>query len=528
MSLDASYRDSSRYVNVGKYRILSHLGSGGMATVYRALDPDTGQEVALKVLVPDILATRPGLLERFRREAQHGAKLEHENIVRIFDYGEANGNFFLVMELVEGTNLHSLIAEQGPLDPEEAVGLLAQVARALEHAWQKGIVHRDIKPANILLMEREGHSIAKLADLGLAREQRQEEFRVTREGCTVGTVDYIAPEQARDSSLADVRSDIYALGCTFFHVLAGRPPFPEGTLPERIFKHLEAEPPDLRLLNPAVPRRLAAVLKRMLAKQPQDRYQNPGELLQDLETVFRPEPPRPSRRPPATPSTDTFAETSSSVPKPPSGEYSSAPEAAPDNRNSDIIAGQIEWAVEQVNRGNHDYGIELLLTCCWLDPGNLHCHQALRHALKARWASGAGTGWRAKLKGWAARLRLKLARKSSSHFRVLALGEEVLARIPHDLTAQLNMAEAADELGLDELARWLLTRAWKHHPENPAVHRALGRHYERCKKYDKAMLCWDKVGRICPNDGDVRQKLRDLAALQTLTQARQKAEDRQD
>jgi serine/threonine protein kinase len=520
MSVDVSNQENRRYVNVGKYHILSHLGSGGMAAVYRALDPDTGQEVALKVLPADVLAGRPGLLERFRREAQHGTRLDHENIVRLFDWGEANGTFFLVMELVEGTNLQDLITEQGPLDPEEATDLLAQVARALDHAWQKGIVHRDIKPANILLTEKNGRAIAKLADLGLAREQRQEEFRVTREGCTVGTVDYIAPEQARDSSQADVRSDLYSLACTFFHVLAGRPPFAEGTLPERIFKHLEAEPPDLRQLNPAVPGRLAALIKRMLAKKPQDRYQTPAEVLKDLQTVFEPEPPRPRNLVAPPTSTETFAATSSSMSAPPGSDAAVVASLPGRGRNENITTGQIAWAMEQVNRGNLDYGIELLLTCCWLDPGNLRCHQALRQALKARWASGGGMGWLAWFKRLAARFRLKLARKSRSHFRVLALGEEVLARVPNDLAAQLDMAHAATELGLDELARWLLTRAWKHHPENPAILRALGRYYEGHQNYDQAMVCWDKLARSYPADGEAPRKLRDLAALQTLARAK--------
>jgi serine/threonine protein kinase len=508
MATNGSSQEQRRQVHVGKYRILAHIASGGMGAVYRALDPESGREVALKVLPADVVAGKPALLERFRREAQTGARLCHENIVRLYEFGEAGGTCFLAMELIDGTNLQDLITDNGPLEPGEACRLLTQVARGLEHAWQKGIVHRDIKPANILLDRKEGPAIAKLADLGLARVSRDEEFRVTREGCTVGTVDYISPEQARDSAVADVRSDIYSLGCTFYHALTGRPPFNEGTLTERIVKHFEAEPPSIRQLNPAVPAGLAAVLHKMLAKKPQDRYQTPAELLADLRTALRPDPP-----PPVVASTPE-AETSTTVPSAPSAEDT------PASRVHDITAGQIAWAKEQVARGNHDYGIELLLTCCRLDPGNLACHRALRHALRAHQEERPSTGWLTRLKGLAAKVRLHLARNSHSHFRVLAVGEEVLARLPEDLSAQLAMAESAEELGLDELALWLLQKARKHRESEPQVNRALGRHYERQQQYEQALPYWEKAARACPTDSEARRKVRDLAALLALARAR--------
>src|SRR5205823_4453535 len=133
---------------------------------------------------------------------------------------------------------------------------------------QYGLIHRDIKPSNFLVTQKDGRLLVKLTDMGLARHEREDEYRITRAGTTVGTVDYIAPEQARDSSTADIRSDIYSLGCTLYHMLAGKPPFPEGSMTERLYKHVEAAPPDVRQLNARVPVGLTVLLERMLAKKP--------------------------------------------------------------------------------------------------------------------------------------------------------------------------------------------------------------------------------------------------------------------
>src|SRR5262245_37841437 len=222
MARETSDKDSGRYSLVGKYQVVGHIATGGMGAVYRALDPDTGAEVALKILAPE-MAARPDLLERFRREARHGTRLRHENIVTLYEFGEAGGTNFLVMEYVEGIDLFHYIERCRMLDPAEAVDILTQVVHALDHAFRQNIVHRDIKPSNILLTEVDGRLVAKLTDLGLAREAGDEEFKVTRDGSTVGTVDYMSPEQARDSRATDTRSDLYSLGCTLFHMLTGSP-----------------------------------------------------------------------------------------------------------------------------------------------------------------------------------------------------------------------------------------------------------------------------------------------------------------
>jgi eukaryotic-like serine/threonine-protein kinase len=281
MSPESSTKGPQRSVQIGKYKVLLHLATGGMGAVYKAYDTEAKREVALKVLTPE-MAAKPIMIERFRREARHAGKLRHENIVELYEFGEANGRFFIAMEFVEGLDLHEYIARKGLLEPESALKIITQAAKALDHAHRQGIVHRDVKPSNFLVTRLKGRLVVKMTDLGLSRETNTEEFRVTRAGTTVGTVDYISPEQARDSGTADIRSDLYSLGCTWFHLLAGKAPFSEGGLAERLHKHLNIEPPDVRLMNPRATKAAAAVLRRLLAKRPVDRYQTPADLLKDL------------------------------------------------------------------------------------------------------------------------------------------------------------------------------------------------------------------------------------------------------
>jgi serine/threonine protein kinase len=517
MPTRTSNSDNRRNVTLGRFRVLAHIATGGMGAVYRAFDPEADRQVALKILPPELLAGKPVLVERFRREALHGSKLRHENIVTLYEFGEADGTYFLVMELVEGTNLQDYVDKNGPLPPAEARRLLLQVTRALEYVHRQGVVHRDIKPANILLDRPGSTAIAKLTDLGLARATRDEEFRITREGYTVGTVDYMAPEQARDSSKADIRSDLYSLGCTFFQVLTGRPPFPEGTMPERLYKHAEQEPLDVRTLNPAVPDDLAAILHRMLAKKPEDRYQTPTELLGDLLREPRPDDKPRSAAPPAAdalPQSDSVS-SDSELNKPPGQSVAAL-------RSDEIVAGQLTYAREQIGRGQFDMGIQLLLACCRRAPTQLACHQALREALDAR----AGAGHRVGLATWFRAalpwLRLQMVKGTGDDREILARGAELLAHFPDHLTAHLVMAEAADALGQDELALWLLLQARKDREQEPAINRALGCYFEKRKDFDQALGYWKRVAKAEPADNEARKKLRDLAALQALIRAKRK------
>ncbi len=195
------------------------------------------------------------------------------------------------MEFVDGIDLHEYITRKGPLDPSEALDLILQGARAIDYIYRQGIIHRDIKPSNFLVTRQDDRLVVKMTDLGLARKaENDEEFRVTRAGTTVGTLDYMAPEQARDSGLADIRSDLYSLGSTWYHLLTGHAPFPKGGLGERLNRILYEEPPDVRTLNPRVSETMASVLHRLMAKRPSRRYQLPAELLRDLEALVRGEP----------------------------------------------------------------------------------------------------------------------------------------------------------------------------------------------------------------------------------------------
>src|SRR6266851_3810397 len=281
MPSDPSAPTARRPVRIGKYEVISHIATGGMGAVYKARDVELRREVALKILPPE-LAAKPALLERFKREAIHAARLRHENIVTLFECGEVGGTHYLALEFVQGIDLGDYIDRKGKLDPEEARIITLQAARALDHAHHQGIIHRDIKPSNFLLSRPKGGLLVKMTDFGLARVAGDEDFRVTRAGTTVGTINYISPEQARDSALADIRSDLYSLGCTLFHMLAGQAPFAEGGLTERLYKHIEEPPPNVLDFNPRVSPELCAVLYKLLAKKPEDRYQTPADLLDDL------------------------------------------------------------------------------------------------------------------------------------------------------------------------------------------------------------------------------------------------------
>src|SRR5271157_1434524 len=263
---------------VDRYLLLDLIGHGGMGRVYLARDTRLNREVALKILSPERVSN-PRAIARFQREARVGAQLQHENLVRIYDFGESNGRYFLVMEYIEGKTIGALISAQGPMPPPTAARLARQVAWGLEHAHRKGLIHRDVNPYNILVTH---DGIAKLADLGLAIDLAEEE-RVTREGATVGTFDYVAPEQARHSQSADIRSDIYSLGCTLYHIFTGQVPFPSPSLPEKLFAHQALEPTPLDQLNPHIPADFVQVVQRMMRKLPDERYATPLQVAQALE-----------------------------------------------------------------------------------------------------------------------------------------------------------------------------------------------------------------------------------------------------
>jgi len=265
------------------YELREFVGGGGMGAVFRAHDTQLDRTVALKILSRGQGAD-DAMLRRFRNEAQSAARLDHEYIARVYFFGEDRGLHYIVFEFIEGINIRDMVVQNGPLSIEQALSYTIQIAEALSHAHGRNVVHRDIKPSNIIVTD-EGR--AKLVDMGLARlhQVQRADDDLTASGVTLGTFDYISPEQARDPRNADVRSDIYSLGCTLYYMLSGRPPFPEGTVLQKLLQHQGDDVTDPREWNADIPDDLWSVMRRMLAKDPRRRYQTPTPLLLDLMPI---------------------------------------------------------------------------------------------------------------------------------------------------------------------------------------------------------------------------------------------------
>ncbi|HEV3212273.1 MAG TPA: Stk1 family PASTA domain-containing Ser/Thr kinase [Acidimicrobiales bacterium] len=260
----------------GRYEVTHLIARGGMAQVYRALDTRLGRHVALKVLFPELSVDRT-FVERFRREAQAAANLSHPNIVAVYDWGEDEGTYFIVMELITGTSLATALRAEKTMPATRAASIAAQVASALAYAHRHGVVHRDIKPGNVLLTD-DGQ--VKVTDFGIAQAVSTEEG-LTMAGSVMGTAAYFSPEQA-EGAVVDGRSDLYSLGVVLYEMLAGRPPY-VGDSPVAVASmHVRNEPPLLRDLSPAVPEPLERITMRALAKSPEDRYQTADEMRADL------------------------------------------------------------------------------------------------------------------------------------------------------------------------------------------------------------------------------------------------------
>ena len=297
---------------VGSFHVLERLGEGGMGYVFKARHRLMNRIVALKVIRPERIADR-NAVQRFCREVEAAAKLSHPNIVRAYDAGEVDGVYYFAMQYVPGTDLSRLVKQRGGLPVAQACDYLAQAAFGLQHIHDSGMVHRDIKPSNLMITgpseSRPGGDSAsnatltapgmvKILDLGLARLCEDEpgaptRLILTKLGAVMGTADYISPEQARDSREADVRSDLYSLGCTFYFALAAQPPFAGGGALEKLMQHQLDEAEPIERLRPDVPPALAAVLRRLMAKKAADRYQTAAEVVAALETCSISEAPAP-------------------------------------------------------------------------------------------------------------------------------------------------------------------------------------------------------------------------------------------
>ncbi|MEQ8789581.1 MAG: protein kinase [Pirellulaceae bacterium] len=280
----------SELVDHPRYRVLDKIGKGGMGDVYRAEHRLMQRTVALKV-INSVLVKNPQAVERFRREVRAAASLSHPNIVSAFDAEQAGSLHFLAMEFVEGRNLADVAKANGPLLIRDACRYVRQVAAGLQHAHDRGMIHRDIKPHNLMLAD--GGTI-KILDFGLASlaseitridGDQPRDGALTSIGTVIGTPDYISPEQASNARQVDARSDLYSLGATFYFLLAGRPPFTSETVAEKLAQHAADMPEPIQAVREGIPDGLAAVLQRLLAKSPSDRFPSAAELIEALDLL---------------------------------------------------------------------------------------------------------------------------------------------------------------------------------------------------------------------------------------------------
>lgn len=283
---NALIRGHASELRMGNYEIMDKLGVGGMGAVYKARHRRMKRVVALKVLNQSV-AKSSLFAQRFQREVETIAKLQHPNIVMAFDADEAEEGPFLIMEFVDGCDLTGEVSAGGPLAVADAVDCILQAARGLECAHKQGIIHRDIKPSNLM---RDRSGAVKVTDLGLARlnspdSQSPDQFSITQAGSVLGTVDYMAPEQALDSTTVDARADIYSLGATLHYLLTGHPPFQGNTLMAVLVKHRDAPTPSLRNSRADVPARLDEIYQRMMAKKAEDRFDAMASVIMAIEAL---------------------------------------------------------------------------------------------------------------------------------------------------------------------------------------------------------------------------------------------------
>jgi serine/threonine protein kinase len=375
------------------YQILGKLGQGGMGHVFKARQDRLGRLVALKIIRKESVSQDPASIRRFQREAKAAAQLSHPNIIVIYDFNQVNDTYYLAMEYVEGIDMHNLVQDFGPLRPDVAVEFMRQVARGLQHAHEQGMVHRDIKPSNLMVTlppsearrssqenqllfrpdeDQLLQGVVKILDMGTALvthaiDTGSEQW--TKHGALMGTPDYLSPEQAIDSHSVDIRADLYSLGCTSYYLLTGKPPYGEFPLMRKLMMHQNEDARPVRDLQPGVPEPVQAIVRRLMSKRKEDRFQTPAELAQALEPLLiRPAsppvlvsteppvqyvgdrildprtpapgwtPPPVKERPPATPLPSTVA------PGPlqsPAGDVSSASIATDSNESQEEYAHQV-------------------------------------------------------------------------------------------------------------------------------------------------------------------------------------------
>lgn len=378
-------------LRVGPYVLLDQIGAGGMGEVFKARHRQLHRITAVKVLFPEH-TRQESTLARFQREAEAAAHLSHPNIITIFDAGEDGDRHYLAMEYIEGIDLGRLLMEVGPLPVALACDCLRQAAQGLHHAHEADIVHRDIKPQNFLVAPRGGKLVepvaveqfaggtVKVLDMGLVRLQQQRpgdsSLALTKLGVVLGTVDYLAPEQARNAHRVDRRADLYGLGCTLYHILAGNVPYPASTTYDRLMRHQTDPIPRLKDVRPDVPPELDAIVAKLLAKQPEERYQTAAEVARALKRIAeRPE----SRIAPLLPGRPVYLEPTRLINSATEQADRPAP-APPERRRSNDELGW--WIVAAIG------ALLLLRLFVWLVPGkprwSMHDRPAIESIQAAR------------------------------------------------------------------------------------------------------------------------------------------------
>jgi serine/threonine protein kinase/CheY-like chemotaxis protein len=383
-------------LRIGIYDVLSQLGKGGMGTVYRARHRRMKREVALKVLSHEV-SSQGSFVQRFQREVEVVAQLQHPNVVMAFDAGEDQCGHYLVMEFVNGRDLASDVQQGGAMSVAEAVECVVQAARGLEYAHSRNLVHRDVKPANLL---RDNSGVVKVADLGLARlsaaASDPSAASLTQAGGIVGTTDYMAPEQAVDSTTIDRRADVYSLGCTLYYLLTARPVYQANSLMGLLLKHREASIPHLRHERPDVPQGLDAIFSKAVAKRPEDRHQSMTELIEALESLRRATTLPTQRGAPAVPTMTAVSATDMTVAADtgPLGKLETATEMKPSSSMVDVLptpsdAGRVAGlAVVLAETSRTQAGI-VKKYLQQLNLGEVHVVGSVAQALQAAKATGA-------------------------------------------------------------------------------------------------------------------------------------------
>lgn len=263
---------------LGPYEVVAPIGKGGMGTVYLARDMNLQKLIALKILPPKKAKQNERMLMRFQRELEINQRVAHPHIAWTYQGGMIQGVFYIAMEFIPGKTLSRLVNDKGPLDVARLAQIAVEVCLGLHHAHTQGVIHRDLKPSNIMITP---NNHAKVLDMGLALIKGEAgglREVIGGQGYVVGSMDYIAPEQIKDAAGVDARADVYGLGCTFYYALTGRPPFPGGTAKEKMHRHRKEEHPPLRSLRSSIPEGFAAIIHKMMAKNPEDRYQSMKEV----------------------------------------------------------------------------------------------------------------------------------------------------------------------------------------------------------------------------------------------------------